>query len=78
MSKQQDVSTYPAQRDDWLMTVYYADKKIKYHCILCDKTHKIIDCPNKLTKIETDSKKYKSMYEQNEEDQYMNPHNYGW
>lgn len=65
------------QRADWLMTVEYADKKSKFHCILCEKTHFIKDCPNKLIKIESETKKYKSMYEHNE-DEINNPHNYGW
>ena len=65
---------YPPERNDWLMKVYYADKKLKYHCILCEKTHHIKDCPNKLTEIPVD-KKYKSMYDHNEDEQ--NPQNYG-
>lgn len=70
-------TNYPKERPDWLMTVEYADKKSRFHCILCEKTHFIKDCPNKLTKIETETKKYKSMYEFNE-DEINNPHNYGW
>lgn len=67
---------YPAERDDWLMTVVYADKKLKYHCILCEKTHFIKNCPNKLTKIPVDQKT-KTTYEYTE-DEMSNPHNYGW
>ena len=66
---------YPCPREDWLMTAEYADKKSMFHCILCTKTHRIKDCPNKLTKIEADPKT-KSMYDYNDEE--YNPHNYGW
>lgn len=72
-----DKPLYPPSREDWLMTVEYADKKSKYHCILCEKTHFIKDCPNKLTKIVSNETKYKNMYENNE-DEINNPHNYGW
>lgn len=68
--KQRD---YPPHREDWLMIAEYADKKSKFSCILCDKTHKIKDCPNKVFKI--DVKPTKSKYEYTEEE---NPSNYGW
>lgn len=71
-----DRNKYPPHREDWLMTVEYAENKSRYHCILCEKTHFIKDCPNKIVKLETEEKKYKSMYEYNDEE--YNPHNYGW
>lgn len=43
---------YPEQREDWLHVEYFAklSKKENPHgfiCILCYKTHKPKDCPNK-------------------------------
>lgn len=61
---------------DWLMRVEYAEKKSRFHCALCEKTHLIKDCPNKLTKIEVDPKKTKTKYDYEEE--HQNPMNYGW
>lgn len=74
MSKIKDTK-YPDAREDWLMIVEYAEKKSRFGCILCEKTHKIKDCPNRVSKISVEQQS-KTRYDYEEE--YPNPHNYGW
>jgi len=73
-------SEYPAEREDWLMTVEFALKKSKYGCLLCDKSHFMKHCPNRLSYAEAlaKSKSKDKKEEKRENDQYNNPNNYGW
>lgn len=66
---------YPPEREDWLMAVDYFEKKSRYGCILCEKTHFIKECPNRVTKI-TIEKNKTNTHDYN--DEMNNPHNYGW
>ncbi len=42
-------------------------------CALCEKTHKVKDCPHK----QPESTSYSKLYESTDDEPY-NPHNYGW
>lgn len=73
-------SDYPEEREDWLMTVDFALKKSRYGCLLCDKSHLITKCPNRITYAEALAKMRgkNKKEEKQEEEHYINPHNYGW
>lgn len=73
---------YPKHREDWLHVDHYAKLSPRQNpyglvCILCEKTHKASECPNKKApEPEKFSTTYAKMYEYNEDDSYT--HNCGW
>lgn len=50
--------------DTWLMVEEYKKSKSRFHCKLCEKTHAIKNCPNKIKEEEIEVKK--SQYSYNE------------
>jgi len=58
------------QDKSWLMVQEYKKKKSRFNCALCEKTHTIKNCPNKIEEKEVEKdeylKSYASQYSYNE------------
>jgi len=52
---------YPENRPDWLMTEHYKKTGSRFGCVLCEKTHRAKECPNR-AKVEEEVEEKKTSY----------------
>jgi len=64
---------YTERRPDWLQVEHYKKTGSRFGCLLCEKTHRAKDCPNRLKveeKVEEKTSDYNTMQAELDDDMW--------